>query len=75
MKPPYPSSGIDRRALVSTLALLPALSGTLLPTAAQAQATQGAALPSWNDGAAKQAIVDFVRTTTDRSSASYVPPE
>ena len=34
MKPRNPSSGIDRRALVSTLALLPALSGTLLPRSA-----------------------------------------
>ena len=32
-------------------------------------------MPSWNEGPAKQAIVDFVRTTTDRSSASYVSPE
>jgi phosphoserine phosphatase len=70
-----PSSGIDRRALVSALALLPALSGTLLPRSAQAQATQGAALSSWNEGPARQAILDFVRTTTDRSSASYVAPE
>jgi phosphoglycolate phosphatase-like HAD superfamily hydrolase len=75
MKPRNPPSGIDRRTLLSTLALLPALSGTLLPRSAQAQATQGAALSSWNDGPAKQAIVDFVRTTTDRSSASYVAPE
>ena len=75
MKPRNPSSGIDRRALVSTLALLPALSGTLLPRSAHAQATQGAALSSWNEGPAKQAIVDFVRTTTDRSSESYVAPE
>ena len=32
-------------------------------------------LPSWNDGAAKQAILDFVRATTDRSSPNFVPPE
>jgi phosphoserine phosphatase len=32
-------------------------------------------LPSWNDGPAKQAIVLFVQASTDRSSASYVPPE
>ena len=32
-------------------------------------------LPSWNDGAAKQAIVDFVKATTDRSSPDFVPPE
>src|SRR5262245_48871855 len=31
--------------------------------------------PSWNDGAAKQAIVDFVRATTDTASSTFVPPE
>ena len=32
-------------------------------------------LPSWNDGPAKQAIVDFVKATTDTSSPNFVPPE
>jgi phosphoserine phosphatase len=32
-------------------------------------------LPSWNDGAAKQAIVNFVQTTTDSGSTNFVPPE
>jgi len=32
-------------------------------------------LPAWNDGKAKQAIVNFVHATTDRSSPNYVPPE
>ena len=32
-------------------------------------------LPSWNDGAAKQAIMDFVRTTTDQASTKFVPPK
>ena len=32
-------------------------------------------LPSWNDGPAKQAIVDFVRATTDPASPEFVPPE
>jgi hypothetical protein len=32
-------------------------------------------LPSWNDGPAKRAIVDFVQTTTDQSSPTFVPPE
>ncbi len=31
-------------------------------------------LPSWNDGAAKQAIIAFVQTTTDKSSPKFVPP-
>jgi phosphoglycolate phosphatase-like HAD superfamily hydrolase len=75
MKPLNQSSGIDRRALVSTLALLPAFSSALLPVAAQAQVTQSGVLPSWNDGAAKQAIFDFVRATIDRSNPNYVFPE
>jgi phosphoglycolate phosphatase-like HAD superfamily hydrolase len=31
-------------------------------------------LPSWNDGPAKQAIVDFVAATTSEGGADYVPP-
>ena len=31
-------------------------------------------LPSWNDGPAKQAIVSFIRATTDASSPQFVPP-
>src|SRR5215467_6624844 len=45
---------------------------TWLPTSAQ---TLVDALPSWNDGAAKQAILDFVRKTTDAASTTYVLPE
>jgi phosphoglycolate phosphatase-like HAD superfamily hydrolase len=30
-------------------------------------------LPSWNDGTAKQAIVDFVKATTDSGSPAFVP--
>ena len=32
-------------------------------------------LPSWNEGPAKQSILDFVRTTTDPSNPKFVPPE
>ena len=31
-------------------------------------------LPSWNEGPTKKAILDFVRTTTDKASPNYVPP-
>src|SRR6266478_5083455 len=31
-------------------------------------------LPSWNDGAAKKAIVEFVQTTTMQGSPKFVPP-
>jgi phosphoglycolate phosphatase-like HAD superfamily hydrolase len=30
-------------------------------------------LPSWNDGPAKKAILEFVRATTDKSSPQFVP--
>ena len=76
MKPGSSFSGINRRVLLSTLATLPALSTPFLSVSAPAQtAAPGGSLPSWNDGPAKQAIVDFVRATSDRSSASYVVPE
>jgi phosphoglycolate phosphatase-like HAD superfamily hydrolase len=32
-------------------------------------------LPSWADGPAKQAIIQFVKTTTDKSNSDFVPPE
>jgi phosphoserine phosphatase len=32
-------------------------------------------LPSWNDGPAKQAIVEFVNATTTQGSPQFVPPE
>ena len=76
MKPSSPFSGINRRVLLSTLATLPALSTPFLSASAPAQtAAPGGLLPSWNDGAATQAILDFVRATSDRSSPSYVVPE
>jgi hypothetical protein len=31
-------------------------------------------LPSWNDGAAKQAILEFVKTTTTQGSPHFVAP-
>ena len=73
MKPTGPGSGINRRILLSALPLLPM--PALLPgTAAMAQNT-GSQLASWNDGPAKQAIIDFVRATTDASSSKFVPPQ
>jgi phosphoglycolate phosphatase-like HAD superfamily hydrolase len=69
------SSDINRRAVISGLALLPTLSQTLFSSFAQAQGSQAAPLASWNDGPAKRAIIDFVHATTDRSSPRFVPPE
>jgi phosphoglycolate phosphatase-like HAD superfamily hydrolase len=47
--------------------------GALLVLGAQAFA-QTDPLPSWNDGPAKQAIVAFVKDTTDQASPKFVPP-
>src|SRR5262249_12984454 len=41
----------------------------------QAQVMPGGLLPSWNEGSAKQAILDFVRATVGQSSPNYVAPE
>jgi phosphoglycolate phosphatase-like HAD superfamily hydrolase len=58
------------------VALLPATVGSLGRRSALAQpVAPDNALPSWNDGPAKQAILDFVRATTDPSGPSHVPPQ
>jgi phosphoserine phosphatase len=46
----------------------------LLLLALAVPATAAGSLPSWNDGAARQRIVDFVTKVTDPASASFVPP-
>jgi phosphoglycolate phosphatase-like HAD superfamily hydrolase len=75
MKPIVPSLGINRRTLLSALAVLPVISGSLLTSTAQAQTSaSGDALASWNDGPAKQAIIEFVRATTEPGSPKFVPP-
>ena len=54
-----------RAALAAAVALLSACA-QLAPVADP--------LPSWNNGAAKDAIVQFVRKTTDATSPQFVPP-
>ncbi len=66
--------GINRRTLLSALALLPTLPGTLAFAAAQTGSPDGV-LTSWREGPAKQAILDFVRATTEPSSSTYVAPD
>jgi phosphoglycolate phosphatase-like HAD superfamily hydrolase len=66
--------GISRRALLSTLAALAALSSAFFPISSQAPAAASDdPLPSWNDGRAKQAITTFVKETTDQASPKFVP--
>ncbi len=67
------SSKINRRSLVSSLATLPALGGTLFSVFAQAQTATSEPLPSWNDGAGKQSILNFVAAVKREGSQDFVP--
>jgi phosphoglycolate phosphatase-like HAD superfamily hydrolase len=59
-------AGLARRTVLAAGALSLIVGGT-----AQAQTDP---LPSWNDGATKKAIVDFVQATTTQGSPTFVPP-
>jgi hypothetical protein len=65
--------GLSRRVLLSALAVLPSLIGPLRPISAQAQ-IQTDALASWNEGATKEAIVDFVARVTRQGGPDFVIP-
>lgn len=58
---------ISRRALLL-------LAAGLLAACAQLGPAPSDPLPSWNEGPAKQAIVEFVRKTTDAASPQFVSP-
>jgi phosphoglycolate phosphatase-like HAD superfamily hydrolase len=70
MKSREPLFGMNRRAMLSTLTVLPAL--PFLPAAALADVA-GDPLPSWNDTASKKAIVTFVERVTKQGSPDFVP--
>jgi len=59
---------LTRRLLIAALATIVAL-GSGLPAAAQEDP-----LPSWNDSAAKTAILDLVAQTTTEGGANFVAP-
>jgi phosphoglycolate phosphatase-like HAD superfamily hydrolase len=61
--------GPNRRILLGAVTTLPMLPRLLGATAAQAQTVP---LASWNEGPAKQAILNFVRATTDPSGKDVV---
>ena len=65
-------NAIINAGAIGKLAIFCIVAATLLtpiPLAAQTDP-----LPSWNDGATKKAIVEFVQATTDQSSPKFVPP-
>ena len=58
------------KPFVVAVALLP----TMAPPAAWSQKAGADPLPSWNDGPAKKAIVEFVGKVTRSGSPDFVPP-
>ena len=68
------SSSINCRNLATLVTLAILFTSPVTSALAEAPTTTNA-LPSWNDGPAKQAIMDFVKATTDPSSPNFVPPE
>src|SRR5262249_57092193 len=65
----------SRRTFLKHVMAFAAIFCPLMTVASAQSATQGDPLPSWNDGPAKQAIVEFVQKTTDKSSPTFVPQE
>jgi phosphoglycolate phosphatase-like HAD superfamily hydrolase len=62
----------SRHGLFAALLVLAALIAPPLGPPLRAQEVDP--LPSWNNGPAKQAIMEFVKATTDAASARFVPP-
>ncbi|MEN0077176.1 MAG: HAD family hydrolase [Paracraurococcus sp.] len=65
--PPFPT--LPRRSLAGLL-----LAAAAAAPAVQAQA-QADPLPSWRDGEARRAILDFLRAVTTEGGREYRPPE
>lgn len=75
MRHPSQSSRINRRGLLSALAVLNASFGLLHPISLMAQeTTRSDPLASWNEGASKRAITDFVGRITREGGPDYVDP-
>jgi|GEM_PF-120767 len=66
-----PSARFATASLFGAIVLSGVL-GLLGPTASVRAADP---LPSWNEGLAKQTLLDFVARVTDQSGKDYVPPE
>ena len=61
--------GVVRRTIVLLALMIVIAIGSVIDASAQADP-----LPSWNDGAAKSAITDFVTRVTTEGGPSFVPP-
>jgi phosphoserine phosphatase len=73
VKPIISPTSPSRRKLLSRLAVLPAFPALLRSGSALAQ-TPGGVLSSWNDGAVKTSITNFVARVTTQGGPDFVPP-
>jgi phosphoglycolate phosphatase-like HAD superfamily hydrolase len=64
-------SHVGRRAFLS--ALIVSTATAAMPLSARLALAQGDPLPSWNDGANKQSILNFVVAVTKEGSADFIP--
>jgi phosphoglycolate phosphatase-like HAD superfamily hydrolase len=62
---------LHRRAILS--ALLASTAMAAMPLSVRLALAQGDPLPSWNDGANKQSILNFVAAVTKEGSSDFVP--
>ncbi len=64
-----------RRGVLASLGALPFVSGIARPSrvAFAQSATPATPLPSWNEGSARQSILDFVAAVTREGSPDFVP--
>jgi phosphoglycolate phosphatase-like HAD superfamily hydrolase len=66
------SLGFSRRGVTALFFAVAATFSLLAPVTVAAQVDP---LPSWNEGPAKKAIIEFVQATTSSASPKFVPPE
>src|SRR6478735_2553404 len=63
---------VARRMGLTRRFVLAALSASILPI--PTALAQSDPLPSWNDGATKKSITDFVKRVTAQGGTDFVPP-
>jgi hypothetical protein len=63
------------RSTLVCLTLIIASCSKAPPAGSVASAADADPLPSWNDGSAKKAILQFVKATTDKNNSKLVPPK
>ena len=68
------AGGLGRRSMLLAATATAVVASVVEYAQGQAQ-TATDPLASWNEGPAKQAILDFVRETDDPSRRNFVPPE